>query len=437
MSNAIFLGKYQAIRLLGEGGMGRVFLGQHLEDGSDVVIKLMHDHIAQNPRFRQGFQREMRLMMRFRHPYSVSLYDASVDDATPCIVMEYVPGVTLHELVTKYARLNPEWVGHLLGQLCEVLYAAHGFGIVHRDLTPANVMVMDPGTAQEMVKVMDFGLARMGVGPYIPLEKLTGDGSSIGGGTPDYVPPEQVRGEEVDHRGDIYSIGVLLFKVLTGYLPFEDATTTSEILDAHVNRTPPSFGEMGANDILPAIEEVVLCCLSKDPADRPQDALELAELYQGAMGHRILAAEPVPGELLPETVSVHDRINPRTVVDHLEAWMPEPIAIIKLRGFVEDKAGEFIESEPGIVRFRLADPASPPEQPKSFLSIFGLGPKTTTVVEHVLVELRLEKSQEKNNLINIAVMMKPEADINRLDDPEWKDWCQTICRDLRGYLISR
>ncbi len=438
MTNDIFLGKYQSIRLLGQGGMGRVFLGKNLEDGSEVVIKVMHDHVSNNPRFRQGFQREMRLMMRFRHPYSVALYEASVmDDEVPCIIMEYVPGVTLADLIDKYGRLNPEWVGLLLGQLCDVLDAAHSFGIIHRDLTPANVMVMDPGTAQETVKVMDFGLSRMGIGPYIPLEKLTGDGTGIGGGTPDYVPPEQVRGEEVDFHGDLYSVGVLLYKCLTGYLPFEHATTTSEILQAHLNTTPPPFAQMGATDIPRAIEEVVQCCLAKDPADRPEHALELAEMYQAALGRQIILGEPNPGELLPEMASPHDRIDPRTVVDHLDAWMPAPIAVIKLRGFVEDKGGEFIESEPGVVRFRLVDPFSPPEPQKSLFSMFGFGAKTVTATEFVNVELRLDMSQEKENLLQISVLMRPEADMNRLTDPDWKIWAQEICRDLRGYLISR
>jgi len=169
-----FLGKYKAVRLLGEGGMGKVFLGRKLGSVKQVVIKVMHSHIAANPTFRQNFQREMAVMTRFHHPHAVSLFDASPEDASPFIVMEYVPGVTLDALIQQHGRLAPIRVGRVLGQICLVLQAAHDAGIIHRDLTPVNVMVSNAGKPTENVKVMDFGLARMGDGPYIPLEKLTG-----------------------------------------------------------------------------------------------------------------------------------------------------------------------------------------------------------------------------------------------------------------------
>lgn len=436
MAGAVFLRRYQALELLGEGGMGRVYLGQQLDNGRSVVIKVMHDHIAGNTLFRQAFQREMRLMMRFRHPYAVELYDASGDEnSNPCIIMEYVAGFTLAALVEKHHRLPAPRIGQLLGHLCQVMQAAHDNGIIHRDLTPVNVMVLAPDSPQEKVKVMDFGLARMGAGPYIPLEKLTGDSQSIGGGTPDYVSPEQVRGEEVDHRADIYSLGVLLFKVLTGYLPFEQATTTPEILRCHREVTPPRFAALGAHHVPAAIEEVVQSCLAKYPRERPQSALELAERYEKALGRKILPAKPIAARILPGQSAV-ERIDPRTVMDHLQAWMPEPIAIVKLRGFVHDIGGDIIESEPGLIRFRLRDPASPAETARGLFAMLGLK-KSAVATEYVLLELRLEKAQSNANQLNITVMMRPERQPARLNNPEWRQWCQLVCRELRGYLISR
>ncbi len=440
MTHDAYLGRYQAEQLIGEGGMGKVYLGRQIDNGQPVVIKVMHEQFAQDIKFRTAFQREMLLMTRFRHPYAVELYDHSPEEApSPCIVMEYVPGVTLAKLVEQQGRLSTLRVGLLLGQLCQVLQAAHDNGIIHRDLTPVNVLVMNPDSTGESVKVMDFGLARMGSGPYIPLEKLVGTSAGIGGGTPDYVSPEQIRREDVDHRADIYSLGVLLFKCLTGFLPFEQATTTPEILRAHLETPPTRFREyFPAWEVNSAVENVVLSCLAKYPGERPQHALEVAHRYELALGEKILFGDPIPAVMLPDP-QLQRRPDPRTVTDHLEAWMPEPIAVVKLRGFVHDMGGEITDSEPGLIRCRLRDPASPPEPPsKGFLTILGMGKKPAPPSRHNLVELRLaKKSKERQNDLSITVMIAPEEDRSRLNDPAWRSWSQKLCRELRAYLISR
>src|SRR4051795_11112928 len=127
MVGRTFLGRYEAIRLLGEGGMGRVYLARQLDLGRQVVVKVMHDHIPADAKFRERFARETLLMARFQHPYAVTLYDASLNDPQgPCIVMEYIRGITLDTLLQRNGRLHPFRVGRLLYQLCEVLQAAHG-----------------------------------------------------------------------------------------------------------------------------------------------------------------------------------------------------------------------------------------------------------------------------------------------------------------------
>src|SRR5881397_2227592 len=126
MVGRIFLGRYEAVRLLGEGGMGRVYLARQIDLGRQVVVKVMHDHIAADPKFRDRFQRETLLMARFQHPYVVALYDASLDDPLgPCIVMEYIKGDTLDALLRRNGRMSPARISRLLGQLCEALQAAH------------------------------------------------------------------------------------------------------------------------------------------------------------------------------------------------------------------------------------------------------------------------------------------------------------------------
>jgi serine/threonine-protein kinase len=433
----VFLGRYQALRVLGEGGMGRVFLARELSTGRQVVVKVMHDRFATDPRFRQGFRREMLLMKRFHHPNAVELYDTSAEDSDrPCIVMEYVAGVTLDALLQRHRRLPAVRFGALLGQLCHALYAAHAAGIIHRDLTPVNVMVTRPDTAGEQVKVMDFGLALLGGSPYIPLEKLTGSGTYIGGGTPDYVCPEQIRGDEVDHRGDLYSLGVLMFKALTGLLPFEHATEPGDILRAHLDTPPPSFGDVGVGTVPRPVEAVVQRCLCKYPAERPRDALELARCYEEAIGRKILPE----GELTapPPPVTPEVAIDPQHVVDQLEAWMPEPIAVVKLRGFVHDLGGEFLESEPGLVRFRLRDPSSPPPPSPTWLMLVGLAKKPEVPVYYALLDLILEKKAAgQQSQLRITVQMRPDQNPRRAQELDWKEWCGQVCRELRGYLISR
>src|SRR3954468_19121135 len=186
MIGRVFRGRYEVQRLLGEGGMGRVYLARQTDLGRQVVVKVMHEHIAADATFRERFQRETLLMARFQHPYAVTLYDAGLNDSEgSCIVMEYIRGVTLDVLLQKNRKLDPVRVGRLLRQLCEVLQAAHSEGIVHRDLKPANLMVVDPDTPYELRKVMDFGLAKL-CGPDA---KASVTNVEFAVGTPGYMCP--------------------------------------------------------------------------------------------------------------------------------------------------------------------------------------------------------------------------------------------------------
>ncbi len=253
MVGRIFLGRYEAVRLLGEGGMGRVYLARQLDLGRQVVVKVMHDHVAKDPLFRERFQRETLLMARFQHHYAVTLYDASLNDPQgPCIVMEYIRGITLDTLLQRNGRLSPTRVGRLLVQLCEVLQAAHTEGIIHRDLKPANLMVVDPDTPYETIKVMDFGLAKLADTGAAKGKAVTGAEFAVG--TPGYMCPEQARGEEMDHRGDLYSVGVILYELLSGRLPFS-GSCTMDVLLAHATEEAPWFTDIGISGwVPPAIE---------------------------------------------------------------------------------------------------------------------------------------------------------------------------------------
>ncbi|MBA2227751.1 serine/threonine protein kinase [Thermogemmata fonticola] len=443
MIGRIFLGRYEARRLLGEGGMGRVYLARQVDTGRDVVVKVMHEQIAHDPKFRDRFEREMELMRRFRHPGAVQLYEADLNNPTgPCLVMEYVKGVNLETLLARSGRMSPARVGRIIGELCEVLQAAHDENIIHRDLKPANLMIIDPDTPRERVKVMDFGLAKL-LDKEDLIKKVTDTNVDFAVGTPGYICPEQVRGEEMDHRGDIYSVGVIMYELLTGRLPFVGGSSM-DILLAHATEPPPRFAEIGLKGVVPPeIEELVLQCLAKDPADRPQQARDLAERYDTALvrwesqqEERLARQRPQPGSshllpVSPSTPTPPPRSSTAEGSDALtfqmEAWLPERIALMKLRGFVYDAGGEVLDSQPGCVVVRLGGK-------RTGLSWFGLARRATGPLD---VELHLTHAHpQEPNRLTVQVVFRPSHP-SLLDDPQWQKRCSDVFVQLRSYLMGR
>jgi eukaryotic-like serine/threonine-protein kinase len=461
MIGRVFLGRYETRRLLGEGGMGKVYLARQLDLGRDVVVKVMHETIAADAKFRDRFQRETLLMARFQHPGAVTLYDASLDDPLgPCIVMEYVKGTNLEALLAKNGRMTAPRVGRIICELCEVLQAAHDEGIIHRDLKPANLMVVDPDTPRERIKVMDFGLAKLVEGePHT--RKVTDTNVDFAVGTPGYICPEQVRGEEMDHRGDLYSVGIMMYELITGRLPF-NGPTSMDILLAHATEYATTFAELGLSGWVPAeIEELVFDTLAKDPQDRPQTARELAERYDNALNRAQAKAElrashhglkvgklpggshygpsPIPGHAAPTpapaaaptVVQSNPSRDEAALPFHMEAWMPESIAIMKLRGFVHDAGGEVVESVPGLIKVRLGGRKGASNNgPLSWLGLRrSSGP--------VDVELHLHHlDPTKDNQLTVHVLFRPSHPA-LLTDRNWRQRCTQVFIELRAYLMGR
>ena len=460
MIGRVFLGRYELQRVLGEGGMGRVYLARQTDLARQVVIKVMHEHIAQESKFCDRFQREMELMARFHHPNAVTLYDASLNDpAGPCIVMEYVKGVNLETLLTKIGRMTAPRVARIISQLCEVLQAAHDEGIIHRDLKPANLMVVDPDSPRERIKVMDFGLAKLMSDN--PARKVTDTNIDFAVGTPGYIAPEQVRGETMDHRGDLYSVGVMMYQLFTGRLPFE-GTNSMDVLLAHATEMPPRFSEVGQGGWVPkAVEDLVFDLLAKDPDDRPQSARELSrrldsliDTARNTADTRSHAADltdlqlPTPSDVIPLELDsapaarrTPTQLPPATdpsfgesrdeanLPFHMEAWMPEGIAIRKLRGFVHDCGGEVVESVPGLIRVRLGKNRAPTNS----MNWLGFGRRANGPID---VELHLHRIDPKNeNKLTIHVLFRA-SHASLLGDEGWRTRCQKTFIELRAYLMG-
>jgi serine/threonine-protein kinase len=430
--------------------MGKVYLARRKSDGQPVVVKVMHDHLAADPKFRELFAREMQFMARFKHPNVVEFYDASVHGPEGlCIVMEYVDGTDLEVLRERHKRFPPDRVGRWLGQLCSALQAAHVEGVIHRDLKPANLMLLNPGAPEETIKVMDFGLAKLASSVHISLDRLKGSSSHIASGTPEYLAPEQVRGDELDQRSDLYSVGVILFEMLTGRLPFVRPSIEA-LLDAHVETPPPSFAAVGAAGLVPpAIEAVVQRCLCKFAVERPKDAWDLGQCWERASGERILEgpAPPRPKAPPPPPAAKKPKPDGKAVVYELEAWMPERIAVVKLKGFVDDMHGEVIESVQGKILVHFGQsacvyqmPGTPKSAPKSggLGSWFGLkGNMPTFKPKLIEMELQMEKKESGgNSVLHLTVLLRPQVGpLPR--NPDWDELCIQIFKDLRAYLITK
>ena len=257
----VFAGRYRLERRLGSGGMADVWLAEDQELGRNVAIKMLHERYAGDTQFVERFRREATHAAGLSHPNVVSIFDRGMAEGSYYIVMEYVEGRTLKELiVTRGSCPVPVAISYVRQVLAALRYA-HRHGIVHRDIKPHNVLVDHEGR----VKVADFGIARAGS------SQMTEAGSIIG--TAQYLSPEQARGAPVDESSDLYSTGILLYELLTGELPFNGETPV-EIAMKHLSQVPPAPSTI-RSEIPRDLDLVVLRALAKEPADRYRSAKEL------------------------------------------------------------------------------------------------------------------------------------------------------------------
>jgi eukaryotic-like serine/threonine-protein kinase len=251
-------GRYRVIRRLGSGGMADVYCAEDTQLGRQVALKLLYRRFAEDAEFVERFRREASSAAGLQHPNVVGIFDRGEWDGTYYIAMEFLPGRNLKQVVRDHGALEPALAVDLVVQILKAARFAHRRGIVHRDIKPHNVIVDDEGRA----KVTDFGIARAGT------SEMTETGSIMG--TAQYLSPEQAQGHPVDARSDLYSIGIVLYELLTGQLPF-DADSPVTIALKQVSEEPVSPMRLNPA-VSPALDAVVMRALRKDPAQRFQDA---------------------------------------------------------------------------------------------------------------------------------------------------------------------
>jgi eukaryotic-like serine/threonine-protein kinase len=281
--------RYQIGGVLGRGGMAEVHRGRDLRLNREVAVKVLRSDLARDPSFQVRFRREAQAAASLNHPAIVAVYDTGEDrtatGATPYIVMEYVEGDTLRDVLRREGRLRPAKAMELAADICGALDFSHRNGIVHRDVKPGNVMITPDGA----VKVMDFGIARA-----VSDSAATMTSTAAVIGTAQYLSPEQARGEGVDARSDVYSLGCLLYELVTGAPPFTGDSPVS-VAYQHVREDPRLPSSINPA-IPPELDAIVMKAMAKNPANRYQSAADMrSDLLRAVAGQRV-EATPVMGD---------------------------------------------------------------------------------------------------------------------------------------------
>jgi serine/threonine protein kinase len=272
-------GRYQIEKRLGEGGMGFVYAAHQSVIEKKVAIKILKTEFSSRPEVVARFQQEAVSACRIKHPNVVDVFDVGrLEDGRFFLVMELLEGRDLSELIAEAAPLPPVRGIALALQICRALNAAHKSGVIHRDLKPENIFLHRTSDGDEIVKIVDFGIAQLRVPDSAPSEerkrKLTTEGTIVG--TPEYMAPEQARGDVMDHRVDIYAVGVIMYEMFTGHPPFT-GTAMLQILLQQMGEQPPPMAKVNPGlSIAPELEQVIMRALAKQPDERFASMSDLA-----------------------------------------------------------------------------------------------------------------------------------------------------------------
>jgi len=348
-TGSIFAGRYEVIEELGKGGMGKVYKVLDKEVNEKIALKLLNPEIAADEKTIDRFRNELKFARKIGHRNVCRMYDLSREEGTHYITMEYVPGEDLKSTIIRVGQLNVGKATFIAKQVCEGLVEAHRLGVVHRDLKPQNIMLDKEGNA----RIMDFGIARS-----LKAKGLTGAGVMIG--TPEYMSPEQAEVKEVDQRSDIYSLGVILYEMVTGRVPFEGETPLN-IAMKHKSEAPRNPKELNSQ-IPEDLSQVILRCLEKDKEKRYQGAeailSELANIEKGMPTTERVIPErkPITSREITVTIGLKKLFIPALVVVALVViavaiWQLIPgrepiktsVAVINFENQTGDKAYDYLQ----------------------------------------------------------------------------------------------
>jgi eukaryotic-like serine/threonine-protein kinase len=289
--------RYRIVKLLGQGGFGAVYLADHVSLERRFAIKALMQSLESDATFVQRFEREAKLTSGLDHPHIVQVLDFGQDDRVGhYFVMEYMEGEDLSDRIERVKRIGSVEAVRIMRQVVDAFTYAHGKGVIHRDVKSPNIFLVNSESRQDHVKVLDFGIARISeASEEAGNTRLTRTGSVMG--SPPYMAPEQALSEETDHRTDIYSLGIVLYEMVTGRLPFT-ATSVYQILNKQITQVPAAPSEITPEaKVSPHLELIILRCLQKKMDERYQSTAELAEALRGAEA-RVQRGAEAPAEII-------------------------------------------------------------------------------------------------------------------------------------------
>jgi eukaryotic-like serine/threonine-protein kinase len=293
--------QFRILERIGSGGMGAVYKAEQPDMRRHVAIKILHPRYLSRPDLVSRFRREARAMSHLSHPNTAKVFlYGQLEDGSCYFVMEYLEGRNLAQTVRTEGPLSPERAIHIMTQVCAALEEAHRSGIVHRDLKPENIFLTNQGGIADFPKVLDFGLAKVTEREMRPGSLiLTQEGMVFG--TPEFMSPEQARGERLDGRSDIYSLGVILYELLSGKLPFE-ANQPMEHIQKHIKEQPIPLQLRAPTREFPAgLWEAIARALSKDPSQRFQSAGEFGQALRDVLARPMVVAQPAAAQHIGST----------------------------------------------------------------------------------------------------------------------------------------
>jgi serine/threonine protein kinase len=351
--------KYRVEEMIGEGGMGKVYRARQVALDKPVVLKVLHHTLLSDERTVARFQREARAASRLNHPNSINVLDfGQSDDGAMFIAMELVSGKDLHHILSREWPLPEARVARIVSQVLSALADAHGAGVIHRDLKPENIMIEQRRNEPDFVKVLDFGIAK--IQDHAGDEGPTLTRAGFVCGTPEYMSPEQARGGTLDARSDLYAVGVILYQLMAGVLPF-DSDSAVGFATKHLTEEPlPPTQKRPDAKISPGMESLILRALAKNPAERPQSADEFkqellnleeaTELGRPSMAPRRMTRPPVSAAALARHATPPDQAS--TVLLDEPGW--------------DEKSDTTVNSRPMKLTQRVSSGARAAGQPPLF-----------------------------------------------------------------------